>query len=128
MKNTISSPKLQSFPVLKLVSVLVITLFFSQISHTQTPAVWTNYVQSIENGTQPILPDYSFSGYKFSEEDLPDVSGYTYFDVTDYGAIANDTGYDDDPIQATIDAAVASGNPAVVFFLLDNTKSAATMM
>jgi len=62
------------------------------------------------------LPDYSYSGYHFSEKDLPDVSSYTYFDVTDYGAIANDAEYDDVGIQATIDAAVASGEPAVVFF------------
>jgi len=116
MINKSSFHKLPSFLTIKLIGIFVVILFLRQDSYSQIPEVWTDYVQAQENGTQPILPDYSFSGYKFSEEDLPDVSGYTYFDVTDYGAIANDTGYDDDAIQASIDAAVASGSPAVVFF------------
>jgi len=45
----------------------------------------------------------------------PQVS-YRKFDVTDFGAIANDGMYDDASIQATIDAAIASGDPAVVYF------------
>jgi hypothetical protein len=102
--------------VSKLIAVLLISLVFSQPSQCQTPDVWTDFVQAQANGTKPILPDYSYSGYHFSEMDLPNVSSYAYFDVTDFGAVANDEIYDDTSIQATIDAAVASGSPAVVFF------------
>jgi len=100
----------------KLLSIIWISCICYQDAHCQTPDVWTNFVEAQVNGDQPMLPDYSYSGYYFSEKELPDVSGYTYFDVTDYGAIANDGAYDDESIQATIDAAVAAGEPAVVFF------------
>ena len=82
----------------------------------QIPEVWKDFVEARENNTQSILPDYSYSGYYFSEKELPDISGYTYFNVTDYGAIAGDTIYDDTGIQAAIDAAAELGSPAVVFF------------
>jgi len=85
-------------------------------SEAQVAPSWTNFVESQKNGTTPILPDYSYSGYHFSEKEIPNVSGYTYFNVQDYGATPNDITYDDDAIQATIDAAEASNAPAVVFF------------
>ncbi|WP_242204101.1 DUF4955 domain-containing protein [Aestuariivivens insulae] len=62
------------------------------------------------------LSDFSFSGYHFSEKELPDVSTWNTISVLDYGAIADDTGYDDVAIQAAIDAAEASNQPTVVFF------------
>ena len=89
---------------------------YCQVSDAQVADVWIDFVDAQAESRQPILPDYSYSGYYFSERELPDVTTYTYFDVTDYGVIADDTEYDDEGIQATIDAAVASGTPAVVFF------------
>ena len=97
-------------------TLILLCLTFCTETLGQTPQVWTDFVNSKANGTQPILPDYSYSGYKFSEEEIPDVSSYRKFDVTDFGAIANDGMYDDASIQATIDAAIASGDPAVVYF------------
>ena len=96
--------------------ILYITVVNSSIAISQTPPVWQDYLDAFANGTQAILPDYSYSGYHFSEEDIPDVSSWAYFNVTDYGAIADDEGYDDAGIQAAIDAAEASEGPAVVFF------------
>jgi len=84
--------------------------------NAQVAPAWTNFVESKANGKQPILSDYSYSGYEFSEQPIPDISAYTYFNVQDYGATANDANYDDAGIQAAIDAAEASGKPAVVFF------------
>lgn len=96
--------------------LLYTTLSNFNVAIGQTPPVWQDYVDAYTNGTQAILPDYSYSGYHFSEQEIPDVSSWTYFNVTQYGAIADDEGYDDAGIQAAIDAAEASGNPAVVFF------------
>ncbi|MFC2110014.1 DUF4955 domain-containing protein, partial [Bacteroidota bacterium] len=64
------------------------------------------------------LTDYSFSGYKFSEEDILDISGWTRFDVTDpaYGAVANDNIFDDDAVLAAVEAAENSNQPAIIFF------------
>lgn len=82
----------------------------------QTPQVWTDYLQDYEAGVSSTLLDFSYAGYHFSEEEIPDVSDWLRFDVTDYGALPDDEVYDDDGIQAAIDAAQASGNQAVVFF------------
>lgn len=94
-------------------------LFFlasAPVLMAQTAPSWTDYVAKRELGQAATLPDYSFAGYRFSEESIPNVSSWTKFDVTDYGAVADDGQYDDAGIQSAVDAAVASNEPAVVFF------------
>jgi len=79
-----------------------------------TSSLWTDYVDARANGTEPTLPDFSYAGYHRSEEAPPTVSG-PIFDVTDYGAIADDNRSDRDAIQAAILAAENAGG-GVVFF------------
>jgi hypothetical protein len=97
-----------------LISCLCLLIF--QNAEAQIPPSWQNYLDAQTTGAQPILPNFSFSGYRFSEESLPDVSSWTVFDVTNYGAVAGDGNYDDAAIQAAINAAQASNGPAVVYF------------
>ncbi|MFY0606558.1 MAG: DUF4955 domain-containing protein [Cyclobacteriaceae bacterium] len=98
-------------------SLFSVVAFFVLFSlGAQTPAVWQDFLDAKESGTKSILLDYSYAGYDFSRSEIPDVSSWTYFDVTDYGATPNDESYDDAGIQAAIDAAEASSGPAVVFF------------
>jgi hypothetical protein len=97
-----------------LISCLCLLIF--QNAEAQIPPSWQNYLDAQTTGAQPILPNFSFSGYRFSEESLPDVSPWTVFDVTNYGAVAGDGNYDDAAIQAAINAAQASNGPAVVYF------------
>jgi hypothetical protein len=112
LKNlSIKSIKTKSWFLFALLVLVQQNYLFSQ-----TPPVWKDYVESNAKGTQSILPDYSYSGYFFSEKELPNISDYRYFNVTDFGAVANDTLYDDVAIQATIDSATALGIPAVIFF------------
>lgn len=106
--NSIASRKRQVLNIMFLLSA------FYGIG--QTPPSWQDYIEAKQNNTQPILPDFSFSGYHFSEKDIPDVNSWLKFNVVDYGAVANDNDYDDNAIQAAIDAAEASEAPAVVFF------------
>lgn len=58
------------------------------------------------------LPDFSYAGYHRSERPLPQVEG-PVFDVTDFGAVANDTKSDRAAIQKAIDAAEAAGGGVV---------------
>lgn len=54
------------------------------------------------------LLDYSYAGYRYSEE-VPaeaETTGYNVFDVTDYGAVANDGKSDREAFLQTISAAV----------------------
>ena len=82
----------------------------------QAPEIWQDYLEDKSNGVIPELNDYSFAGYHFSEKDIPDVDGWTHFNVVDFGAVADDEAFDDDAIQAAIDAAEDHNGPAVVFF------------
>lgn len=77
-------------------------------------ALWSQFQEKL-TGTEPILPDFSYAGYDYSESPLPDTSGLPVFDVTNYGAVVDDGNYDDVAIQATIDAAEAAGG-GIVFF------------
>ncbi|MEQ8238375.1 MAG: DUF4955 domain-containing protein [Cyclobacteriaceae bacterium] len=95
---------------------IVIFLTTTLSAAAQTPDIWQNYLDAQSSDTQSELLDFSYAGYKFSEESIPDISNWTKFDVTSYGAIANDDDYDDAGIQAAIIAAEASSAPAVVFF------------
>jgi hypothetical protein len=91
-------------------------LLVYQNTEAQIPPSWQNYLDAQTTGAQPILPNFSFSGYRFSEESLPDISSWAVFDVTNYGAVANDGNYDEVAIQSAINAAQASNGPAVVYF------------
>ena len=77
---------------------------------------YQSFVRAKENGTEPILPDFSYSGYHYFNKPVPDVAhAHPIFDVTNYGAIPNDDVSDQPAIQAAIDAAEANGS-GVVFF------------
>ncbi len=82
----------------------------SAASDEARPAV---FGQTDEHG-DPLLVDYSYAGYRFGEEAIPDPEG-PVFDVTDYGASPDDGRDDTAAVQRTIDAAVEAGG-GVVFF------------
>ncbi len=79
-----------------------------------TSALWADFVDAKTSGAEPVLPDFSYAGYRYSEAAIPDVAG-PLFRVTDYGAVAGDDGFDDTAIQKAIDAASAAGGGVVLF-------------
>jgi hypothetical protein len=81
----------------------------------KTTPLWQDFVEARRTGKTPVLPDFSYAGYHFSEKAIPDVSKRKYFKVTDYGALPNDNRTDEAGIQAAIDAA-QKANGGVVFF------------
>src|SRR6201989_2676988 len=98
---------------------LVIAILFASsfaVAGETTTALWTDFVNAKTAGTEPTLPDFSYAGYKFSESPIPDVSSWTRFDVTKYGATPDDDQYDDSAIQKAIDAAEANPEGGVVVF------------
>lgn len=82
--------------------------------------LWLQFKEAKLTGQTPELPDFSYAGYDYSQSPIPDTRGWQVFDVTDYGAVANDDQYDDAAIQATINAAqaapVGEGEGRIVFF------------
>ena len=93
-------------------------LFASDFGRTveflRTATTYQQFVKDKENGTEPIVPDFSYAGYHYFTKPIPDVA-HPIFDVTDYGAIPNDTLSDQSAIQAAIAAAEANGR-GIVFF------------
>jgi hypothetical protein len=99
----------------------IILVFFSYIlvfpamTQTVTP-LWKDFVEANKSGKTPVLPDFSYAGYHFSEKEIPSVSGRKQFNVKDYGAIPNDDKFDDEAIQKAVDAAEKNSGGGVVFF------------
>tara|TARA_R110002033_G_C3897451_1_gene240049 strand:+ start:49548 stop:51431 length:1884 start_codon:yes stop_codon:yes gene_type:complete len=86
--------------------------------NAQEAPSWHDFCQSLTAGKMDnsVLLDYSYAGYHFSEEQLPDVSKWHTISVVDYGAIPNDNNFDDSAIQSAIDAGEAFNKPTVIYF------------
>lgn len=76
--------------------------------------VWDQFVSARQSGTEAILPDFSYAGYHYFERRVPDAT-HPVFDVTEYGAIADDDLSDQSAIASAIAAAVENGS-GIVFF------------
>ena len=106
---------------MKLAKVFSCVFIFCGISsyaqNVEAPS-WVDFTQkrAVGNLSEATLSDFSYTGYHFSEKEIPDVSNWNTLSVVDYGAVPNDDNYDDAAIQATINAAEASGVPTVVYF------------
>ena len=79
-----------------------------------TSSTYRQFVEARENGTEPILPDFSYAGYHHFSKPVPDVT-HTIYDVTSYGAIPDDDQSDQAAITAAIAAAEANGS-GIIFF------------
>jgi hypothetical protein len=100
----------------QLLLLLASAVLASAQAQTVTP-LWQDFVQARKTGKTPVLPDFSYAGYHFSEKPIPDVTKTKkIFRVTDYGAKPNDEAYDDAGIQAAIRAAEQNAGGGVVFF------------
>ncbi|MEO6135406.1 MAG: DUF4955 domain-containing protein [Ginsengibacter sp.] len=62
-----------------------------------------------------ILPDFSYAGYHNGDLTIPTINNYKVFNVTDFGAIADDTLSDKAAIQKAINAA-NKNDSGIVFF------------
>ncbi len=93
-------------------------LFASDFGRTaeflRNATTFQQFVKAKEYGIEPILPDFSYSGYHYFNKPVPNVT-HPIFDVTKYGAIPNDDVSDQPAIQAAIAAAEENGR-GVVFF------------
>jgi hypothetical protein len=100
---------------LKTIKLLIIVFSISFAScKAQKLTVWEDFKKAKEKGTEAILPDFSYAGYKYSEQPIPKVN-HKVFNVVNYGAIPDDTKSDKEAIENTIKAAKKNGS-GIVFF------------
>ncbi|WOO43403.1 DUF4955 domain-containing protein [Rubellicoccus peritrichatus] len=79
---------------------------------------YSDFLSGLASGEIPKLPDFSYTGLNSQADIPPEITPatHTFYNVTDYGAIANDGLSDRSAIIATVAAAENDGGPAVVFF------------
>lgn len=86
----------------------------SYLPQTGQSRTFEQFISAKNAGTEPILPDFSYSGYHYFSKPVPNVTD-SIFNVTDYGAIPNDLVSDQLAIQRAIDDAERNGR-GIVFF------------
>lgn len=91
-----------------------IIAFYSN-SISQEAEIWKKFIGLSENENTPLLPDYSYAGYKLGSLGIPSTHQLDTFLITDYGAIPDDEISDQAAIQSAINAA-ESNNGGIVFF------------
>ncbi len=92
-----------------------ILILIVAMTHAQAnPPVFQNFVDAKKNGSEPILPDFSYAGYRYNEEALPNPD-LKVFNVRDYGATANGKDSDEAAIKRAIAAAEDNGSGIVYF-------------
>ncbi len=101
--------------VLSISLLVTVQLVWLPCAQAEESNLWKQFQAAKPAGYIPVLPDFSYAGYDYSESPIPDTSSWASFDVTAYGAVADDGNYDDIAIQAAIDAAEAAGG-GIVFF------------
>lgn len=79
-----------------------------------TSVLWKEFVENKEEGRESRIADFSYAGYRFGEEGVPDVN-YPIFKVTDYGAIPDDGKSDREAFQKAIEAAQKNGKGIIYF-------------
>lgn len=104
--------------------LVVLLLIVSSVSAQNQSKIFETYKKD-----RSTLPDFSYVGYHHGEKDIPKITDYKIFDVTDYGATPNDEISDKVAIQKTIDAANKNGSGIVFFpkgrFLINEDSDAA---
>ena len=66
--------------------LLFVSDFGRTVEFLRNATTYQQFVKAKENGIEPILPDFSYSGYHYFNKPVPDVA-HPIFDVTTYGAI-----------------------------------------
>lgn len=99
-----------------LLSLLIISS--ALIAQENTSPTWRDFATKRNGGDLGIntVSDFSYAGYKYSNESIPSTSGWNTINVRDFGAIPGDSNFDDKGIQDAIDAAENSGSPTVILF------------
>ncbi len=80
----------------------------------QESSFWRAFQSATDRSPAEILTDYSYAGYEHGEKGIPDLRG-PVFQVTDYGAVADDAISDEGAIRQAVAAAEKAGGGVVLF-------------
>lgn len=95
----------------------ILAISFCLGLQAQNPStLYKNWLDAQTNNTTPVLPTFSFAGYRNGEVPIPTTFTQQVYDVTNFGAIADDQISDKPAIMAAIAAAESNPNGGIVFF------------
>jgi hypothetical protein len=95
---------------------LILTIYFFYIGYSFSQTEAQIFLDYKANPKQSLLPDFSYAGYQNGEKSIDYSSkNLTVFNVTDFGAVANDNISDKTAIKSAIAAALAN-NGGIVYF------------
>lgn len=95
--------------------IVSVVLFLIGCDCKNNNGSWTPDILNPEVQKEHFLPDYSYAGYKWGEEAIPEVTG-TLLDITQFGAVANDKKDDTEAIIAAVKKAHEIEDTVVVYF------------
>jgi hypothetical protein len=78
--------------------------------------LWRNFVFHKRIGNSTILPDFSYCGYKYSDEELPRNYNWPVYLVDDYGGKPNTKDFCDEALLKAINAAASTGGGGIIQF------------
>lgn len=90
--------------------LFMLTVCYGQKEPVEESAIFRKYRMD-----KSVLPDFSYAGYHNGEKGIPKIDKYQVFDVTRYGAVANDDISDKEAIQKAVAAANKNGS-GIIFF------------
>lgn len=95
---------------------MIVTRFlFTIVLVLQSLGAQEWYPEILNAETKYFLPDFSYAGYKWGEEPIPDGQG-KQIDVTHYGAIADDKKDDTKAVLAALEQAHKTKGPVILYF------------
>lgn len=98
-----------------LIIFLLIGFSLSGCNYSEKEEQWMPKILDEKNQVENFLPDYSFAGYKWGEEPIPDLKG-EIVDVSDFGAIPNDKKDDTKAIFSALAKANKVDGTVILFF------------
>jgi hypothetical protein len=93
---------------------LALTGTMTAVGQPHVSRLWLDYEAARRAGTEPELADFSYAGYHTGTRAIPSAA-WKVFNVTDFGAVANDDKSDKEAVIAAIRAAEANGSGIIYF-------------
>ncbi len=120
-------------PIARLAGFLLAVICIATSCAEEAPAVsptWQTYLDEKTTGQPTTLPDYSHAGYALSGESWQAAKDLKIFDVTMFGAQADDGLSDRSAVEAAVVAATEHGGGVVLFpkgrFLMNEEEGLTT--
>lgn len=102
----------------RLLSILVLSYAFVPVgaASIEKADAWVDFSEGANNDQSARILDYSYSGFEFSNEPIPDVSKWERVSVTKYRTQPNDDRFDDRAFKRALQVVSRKSEPVAIHF------------